>query len=148
MSTLTGTTTILAVTAVLVAACAAPAGSGDTGIPSDSALDPSPTAKPSADGSIGQLDPQMIEAVVLQAADDTGVDGGDIAVVSAAAVTWSDGSIGCPEEGMGYTQALVPGYRVVLDVAGEEIHYHAGSDGEFFPCDNPQPPAEGDRTGG
>ena len=40
--------------------------------------------------------------------------------VSAAAVTWSDGSAGCPEPGMMYTQALVPGYRIVLQ-AGDRV---------------------------
>ena len=38
----------------------------------------------------------------------------DLKVLSAEAVTWSDGSLGCPEPGMMYTQALVPGYRVQI----------------------------------
>ena len=61
----------------------------------------------------------------------------------AEAVTWSDGSIGCPEEGMMYTQALVPGYRVILDIAGEELAFHAPESGEFAPCANPIEPVDG-----
>lgn len=86
---------------------------------------------------------QMLDALVEQASEETGVAADEIEVLAAEAVTWSDGSLGCPEEGMAYTQALVPGFRVMLEVAGERIEYHAGSDGAFFPCDDPQDPVEG-----
>jgi hypothetical protein len=36
-------------------------------------------------------------------------------VVQAEAVTWPDGALGCPEPGIVYTQALVPGYWVVVE---------------------------------
>ena len=84
----------------------------------------------------------MIDRVVELAAEDTGVDAADIQVITAEAVTWSDGSLGCPEEGMAYTQALVPGYRVILDVAGEEVPYHASEAGDFSACANPQEPVD------
>lgn len=131
--------------AVLLVACAT-ATPGDSDAPTASPTSPSPTDEPPGDGSTGRLDQQMIDEVIRQAVEDTGVDEGEITVVSAAPVTWSDGSIGCPEEGMGYTQALVSGFQVILDVAGEQIHYHAGSDGEFFPCDDPQEPIEDGTT--
>lgn len=85
----------------------------------------------------------MLDALVEQASGETGVAADEIKVLAAEAVTWSDGSLGCPEEGMAYTQALVPGFRVMLEVAGERIEYHAGSEGAFFPCDDPQDPVEG-----
>lgn len=100
---------------------------------------------PDDGGTNGDISQEMLDELLAQAAGDTGVPEGEIMIVTAESVTWSDGSLGCPEPGMAYTQALVPGYRVVLDVAGEEIHYHAGSDGEFFACDDPQPPSAGDR---
>lgn len=133
--------------ALLLAACATGAPSEtqrSTASPTPSPMD-SPAESPDG-GNMGDVDQQRIDDVIEQAADDTGVGADEITVVTAEAVTWSDGSIGCPEEGMGYTQALVPGFRIVLDVAGEEIHYHAGSDGEFFPCDDPQPTVEGNTT--
>ena len=43
-----------------------------------------------------------------------GVDPDDLEVISAEEVTWPDGSLGCPEPGMSYTQALVDGSKVVL----------------------------------
>ena len=84
----------------------------------------------------------MLMAVIQEAAAQTGVSPGDLVVVAAEAVTWSDGSLGCPEPGMGYTQALVPGYRVVIDAGGEELHFHGGETGDFRYCADPQPPAE------
>jgi hypothetical protein len=56
-----------------------------------------------------------------------GVEVGAIAVNLVEEVTWRDGSLGCPEPGIGYTQALVDGRRIVLDVYGVEYVYHSGS---------------------
>ena len=57
---------------------------------------------------------------------------------------WSDGSIGCPEPGKLYTQALVPGTRVTLVHAGTTYVYHQGGSGEPFLCEDP---SEGSFTG-
>lgn len=97
-----------------------------------------PTAGPSAGGAA--LSRAALDALLERASRDLGLDVDEIRVVRAEAVTWSDGSNGCPQEGMAYTQALVPGYRVILDAAGERIHYHAGGQGEFFRCDDPVDP--------
>lgn len=140
---------VAATLALLLAACAAGTGEPDETDPSptdDGRPDletPDVTMPGDDDGMNGQISQQMLDELLQFASDETGVPVDEISVVTAESVTWSDGSLGCPEPGMGYTQALVPGYRVVLDVAGEEIHYHAGSDGEFFACDDPQPPIEG-----
>ena len=50
-------------------------------------------------------------------------------LVSAEAVTWPDGSLGCPKPGMGYTQALVPGHRILLRGPSGMLDYHAGRTG-------------------
>lgn len=46
-----------------------------------------------------------------------------IRVVSLEKQDFSDGSLGCPEEGMVYTQAIVSGYRVLLAVGDTEYDY-------------------------
>ena len=69
------------------------------------------------------------------------VDPADITVVSAEEVTWRDGSIGCPQPGMLYTQALTNGTRVVLEAEGQRYQYHAGGRRSAFLCENPEPPA-------
>jgi hypothetical protein len=64
-----------------------------------------------------------------------------ITVVSAEEVTWRDGSIGCPQPGMMYTQSLTDGSRVVLEAGGRRYEYHAGGRRPAFLCENPEPPA-------
>jgi hypothetical protein len=60
----------------------------------------------------------------------------EIAVTSAAVVTWNDGSIGCPQPGMAYTQALVEGSRITLEHDGTTYAYHQGA-GRLFWCEEP-----------
>jgi hypothetical protein len=86
----------------------------------------------------------VLEIALDDAARRTAVARADIRVISADAVTWTDGSIGCPQPGMMYTQALVPGYRVVLQAGPEQMFYHAGRDGRplYCPAARAQPPAD------
>ena len=60
-------------------------------------------------------------------------------LISAEAVIWSDGSLGCPQPGMAYTQALVPGYRIVLRGPAGELDYHSSQRGAMVLC----PPGRG-----
>lgn len=115
--------------------CAAPGSSGSSTPPG--------SRGPNVSLPAGDLPAAMLEQVVADAASGAGVDLSAVEVLSAEAVTWSDGSIGCPLPDQMYTQALVPGYRVVLDVDGEEMSFHAAEGGEFAYCAEPQPPAEG-----
>jgi hypothetical protein len=88
-----------------------------------------------------------VDQAVVEAGGEAGVEPEAIEVIVAEEVTWSDGSIGCPEPDGMYTQALVEGYRIVLDVAGEEVHYHGARGEPPFRCEDPQPPAEGGDAG-
>jgi hypothetical protein len=67
-----------------------------------------------------------------------------ITVVSATEQQWPDGSMGCPKPGEMYTQMIVPGYRVVLQAAGEKYAYHSDQRGKFIVCANglALPPAQ------
>ena len=86
--------------------------------------------------SITEVPAEVLEAIVADAADRAGVEPQDVEITIAEAVTWSDGSLGCPEPGMMYTQALVPGYRVELEAAGKRYVYHASTKGSFKRCDS------------
>ncbi|MDJ0924808.1 MAG: hypothetical protein QNJ77_09610 [Acidimicrobiia bacterium] len=66
-----------------------------------------------------------------------------IEIESAEEVTWSDGSLGCPEPGMMYTQALEPGIQIILKVEGTAYHYHANTTDDPFFCANPSSPSSG-----
>lgn len=63
-----------------------------------------------------------------------------IRVASAEEVTWRDGSLGCPQPGMMYTMALVPGYRVVLESGGVNYSYHGAKGRPPRFCASPSAP--------
>ena len=70
-----------------------------------------------------------------------GIPSGEVQAVSEKRVTWRDGSLGCPKEGMMYTQALIEGTLIVLRVEGRDYQYHSGQGRAPFYCENPVGPA-------
>jgi hypothetical protein len=79
-----------------------------------------------------------LQSIIGAARDDavsrTGLSPSAVKVLRAERVTWPDGSLGCPSPGMLYTQALVPGFRVMLDAGGQALDYHAGASGQLLLC--------------
>lgn len=88
----------------------------------------------------------LITLALADAARRTGREVSALVVVSAEAVTWPDGSIGCPRPGMQYPQALVPGFRIRIQAGQELLDYHAGRSGPplYCPADRATEPAAGD----
>jgi hypothetical protein len=130
--------------AIFLAACASPAGTAEPDAPPSATPAPSidaasPDESPAVSGDV----PEALLAEMLADAARRSGPSDEPRVVLAEAVTWSDGSLGCPSPGMGYTQALVPGYRVVIEAGAIELHYHAAASGAFTYCADPEPPAEG-----
>ncbi|AKS43091.1 hypothetical protein [Wenzhouxiangella marina] len=77
---------------------------------------------------------QAVEAARKDLVERAGSSMEAIEVVEARVVTWNDGSMGCPEPGMAYTQALVPGFFIHLRDANGDVYYHAGRSGQPFHC--------------
>ena len=102
---------------------------------SSSSVQPSqvPGEKPS--GTIA-LPTSVIEPVVAEVAKLAGVPADQVTVISAEEVTFSDGSLGCPQPGMVYTQALVDGYKIVAEAGGKTYDFR-GSGSAFRQCTNP-----------
>jgi hypothetical protein len=86
-----------------------------------------------ASSSAGSLD-SLVQAARADAANRTGRPVTALEVLSAEPVTWRDGSLGCPQPGMAYTMALVPGYRIVLGLDGQTFNYHASRRGAWRFC--------------
>ena len=65
-------------------------------------------------------------------------------ILRAEPVIWNDGSLGCPEPGMMYTQALIMGYWVVIDAAGQNYDFRVGSRGNcrLWPPGQGHPPSQ------
>ena len=73
-------------------------------------------------------------AVLADASKRTGIEVTKLEVVESVTVTWPDGSLGCPEPGMNYTMALVPGYRIRIRADQQVLNYHASARGYWVFC--------------
>jgi len=86
-------------------------------------------------------DSPRIQEQVGKAKDDLAqqlsIDAAEIGLVEYQAVTWRDGSLGCPRPGMAYTQALVEGYRIQLQVKSTQYDYHGAAGRDPFYCPKP-----------
>ena len=129
------------VLAILTAACAAGPGASpdetrtpDAGRPTHSAPELS-TVPPSDAPMTGEVPTEILAELVADAAERTATEAAAVDVIQAEAVTWNDGSLGCPEPGMFYTQALVDGYQVILQAGDEELDYRVGAGGGFRICE-------------
>jgi hypothetical protein len=93
----------------------------------------------------GEVPPDLFELVLSDLLARTGGAREAVAVLKAEQVIWSDGSMGCAQPGMMYTQAMVDGYQVIFTLAGEEYDYHMSAAGVFVLCESflPGPAAIG-----
>ena len=143
------TATTLALLSLLVLACtrapgAAPGASTSPSVslpprPSDPS-DMPPTVPPSDAPITGEVPAALLDAVRARLAADTGLDVASAEVKVAQDVQWPDGSLGCPEPGVSYTQAIVPGYQVVLVLDGREYDYRVTArSGTIRLCEGPGP---------
>ena len=117
---------------LLVAACTSsdPAGgSAPSGTPA--------SAPPPEMSGGGALPAAIIDPIVADAAARLAVDPSAVKIVSAEARTYGDGSLGCPRPGEMYTQALVDGYQVIVDVNGTRLDYRGSGPGRFRICEDP-----------
>ena len=99
------------------------------------------TATPIEESSLVKQDvlQRILDPILKEAAAEAKVTRDELVIVRAEPVVWNDGSLGCPEPGMMYTQALVNGYWVVIDAAGQKYDFRVGSGGSFRLC----PPGQG-----
>lgn len=96
---------------------------------------PNVTGKSNMGGAPEELSmDQQIKDAIADLAGRTGVAVDAITVKEARAVQWSSGAMGCPKPGMNYTQALVPGIRLLLEAEGTIYYYHGGRQTSLFNC--------------
>jgi hypothetical protein len=87
----------------------------------------------------GEAPSELLDSILKNLAERTGASLEEIEVIQDEAVIWNDGSLGCAQPGMMYTQALVSGYRVVLAVGDQKYDYRAAESGYFFICESGLP---------
>jgi len=93
-----------------------------------------PTVPPGDSVTLAELPRELRRLVVADAAKRLGVEPSAVVLARAERVTWNDGALGCPQPGMGYTQALVPGYRIVARTADRELVYHTDESRQALAC--------------
>ena len=79
--------------------------------------------------------PEAVDAAARAAlAERLGVPPGpgSLLLVRAAEVTFSNGSLGCPQPGFAYTEALVPGFELLYQHEGVRYQYHVSEDGALL----------------
>jgi hypothetical protein len=117
------------VAAVLLGGCTVSGGGSAT------SRVPTPSG-PAVNGSLG---PAVLDPILADASARTGAPKESIEIVTAEARTWPDGSLGCPQPGMAYTQVVTDGYRVLLRAAGRTLDYRGSGRGAFRLCEPAKP---------
>jgi hypothetical protein len=84
-----------------------------------------------------------IDEAVVELARELDVDPDAIELTGVGSMTWSDGSLGCPEDGMMYTQALVSGYLFIVEVDGKPYEIHTNGLSHYVVCDDGSPVTRG-----
>jgi hypothetical protein len=97
--------------------------------PAKVSAEPAGTTVPSA-----SVPREVRLAVVADAARRFNVAESAVVLGQAEQVTWSDGSLGCPQRGQMYTQNLVAGYRIVAITSAGQMVYHTDSHGFAMTC--------------
>jgi hypothetical protein len=127
---------------LLACTASGPASSGESSpsVRPGSTLPPKPLVPASDLPTTGEVPEPVMTAVLADLATRTGGDTSQAQVVTAEAVEWPNGALGCPEPGMMYTQVIVPGYHVVLSLDGREYDYRVAGEGDVIRlCENPGP---------
>jgi hypothetical protein len=99
-----------------------------------SSISPSPTGDPSSTPiPSSEVPASILEQILADASQRTGVPIDALVIREARLVTWPDGGLGCPEPGMVYIQVLVDGYQVVV-VADMAVLDYRGGGRDFRLC--------------
>jgi hypothetical protein len=124
----------LLATALIVAGCSSAAAPSVVAPSPTSAVGASPIVPENAISPVpSDVPASIVEAVVADIAKTAGVAADQVEVVSAEPVTFPDGSLGCPQPGLAYTQMVVEGFKIVAKV-GETVYDYRGSGTSFRRC--------------
>ncbi len=108
--------------------------------PASSPVRTIPRVSPPATPTDGEGVPAAITTAVLDdVVERTGVEPGSVVVIKAEPTVWPNGALGCPEPGKMYTEALEPGYWLVVEAGGQRMDYRVTRRGTLKLCENPGP---------
>ena len=118
--------------ALLAACSAAQTAAPASQSPSATVMSTTPSPSGSTSATTGAMTaptgiPATHWAALLSDLAVRGVSTDGLQVVSARAVTWPNGALGCPKAGMAYTQMVIDGYQVVVTAGGTRYDYRFGT---------------------
>lgn len=87
---------------------------------------------------VSDVPQSVLDQILDDASDRSGMPQEQLQIVRAEAVTWPDASLGCPEPGVMYIQVLTDGFWVEVS-AGDQMLDYRGTGREFRFC----PPGQG-----
>lgn len=84
------------------------------------------------EGTPGDLPPQAALEAANQLAQNLGVEVNDIEIVSTEQVDWPDACLGVPQGDEACAEVVTPGFRVVLEVNGEQFEFRTDEQGQII----------------
>jgi hypothetical protein len=106
----------------------------EAGVPGN--VEPVPTTPPLEAMPALPADTPAVQAAVADLSSRLSLRADEIELLRAEPVTWSDGSLGCPQPGVMYTQALVDGVWIQLRAGDTVYSYHGGGSGDPTLCES------------
>ncbi|MFQ6101727.1 MAG: hypothetical protein ACE5OS_10915 [Anaerolineae bacterium] len=105
---------------------------GGPSTPAQPALGESPLTEPGPgpDSPLPTPPADVVDAAMAYLAAELGIAPEEVTIFSFEPVEWPDAGLGCPQPGMMYAQVITPGYRLLLEVAGEQYEVHTDRTGQ------------------
>jgi hypothetical protein len=88
----------------------------------------------------GEVPQEMLGARRDELANCLGVLAKEVEMVRAQTVIWTESSRGCAKPDQAYTQALVPGYWIILSQVDRHFDYRGSEAGYPLLCEKALPP--------
>ncbi|HSN75325.1 MAG TPA: hypothetical protein VL334_09620, partial [Anaerolineae bacterium] len=136
-----------AVLVIVLAACAVPPPPPAVDLPTSrppTAEPPLPTTTPTIDIPPAEVEPPatagpaaIADAAVQFAAAELGVDPASVQVIRVDAVEWRNSCLGVDKPGEMCMDVITPGYRVLLEVDGQEVAVHTNQEGTVMRLADP-----------
>ncbi len=112
----------------------------ETARDNDSQVLPAP-GRPDATLSPGMT--RLLAAIVGDLRARLDISAGNVRLVSAEPMVWSNGALGCPAEGMAYIEVIIEGLLFTLEVDGDTYTYHTDSGQHYVLCQDGEPVSSG-----
>ena len=92
---------------------------------------PAASGTPATLGTPANVGKTAVNAAIAAVMKDLNVDANQVKIIAVEAVEWPNGCLGIQRMGVLCTQAIVPGYRVILEASGKQYEYHTNETGSI-----------------